>query len=330
MNVETPDRMYSSNAATYFEECKREGFYAEDWIGRAEDDWLDFKETLSKDGKLGKSDLDNLAKALSAFANSDGGLIVWGVACKQSKDADEATTINGVPNPVDFVRQCEMKSPMLCDPPVSNVRHIRVLSKEGKECVVSYIPSTQTGLHRANRENLHSFFFRAGSRSLIMPTWLIADRFGLRPHAHLRARARLMDTGGGSHGRDLTLFFHIENAGPGVAYRPAMRIQAEPPPNGWRWSSGNFKPLYSRVDDPYARVYEDASAVIYPHQPVDVADLGFTVGHKLTDRLDFPKISICVSVFQDGPVVHHQFELNALHVTSALDLKTSVDLTEKS
>jgi predicted HTH transcriptional regulator len=42
--------------------------------------WLDFKQAGNdgKGSKLHESDWKNLAKALSGFANSDGGVILWG------------------------------------------------------------------------------------------------------------------------------------------------------------------------------------------------------------------------------------------------------------
>src|ERR1043165_1656772 len=46
--------------------------------------WLDFKRSKNDatGTSLDKSDRENLAKAVSGFANADGGIIVWGVDCR--------------------------------------------------------------------------------------------------------------------------------------------------------------------------------------------------------------------------------------------------------
>jgi len=50
--------------------------------GKEEDLHLDFKTVNAADLKSG-SDRKNFAKALSGFANSDGGIVVWGVVARR-------------------------------------------------------------------------------------------------------------------------------------------------------------------------------------------------------------------------------------------------------
>ncbi len=50
--------------------------------GREEDLHLDFK--IINDPTLTREDRKSLAMALSGFANSDGGLVVWGVEARQN------------------------------------------------------------------------------------------------------------------------------------------------------------------------------------------------------------------------------------------------------
>ena len=56
---------------------------------QTEELFIDFKRAVS-DGKnfitLHRDDRKNLAKAISGFGNSEGGVIVWGVEC--SRDAE--------------------------------------------------------------------------------------------------------------------------------------------------------------------------------------------------------------------------------------------------
>jgi hypothetical protein len=50
---------------------------------RQEDLHLDFKELPSGVDRDGRK---NLAKAVSGFANSDGGIVVWGIAAREGAD----------------------------------------------------------------------------------------------------------------------------------------------------------------------------------------------------------------------------------------------------
>src|SRR5689334_4316045 len=52
---------------------------------QVEDLFLDFKRSHDSGvgTKLHQFDLENFGRAVSGFGNSDGGVIVWGVACKR-------------------------------------------------------------------------------------------------------------------------------------------------------------------------------------------------------------------------------------------------------
>ncbi len=55
--------------------------------------YLDYKRssTTLPAAKLSDEDRKNLAKAIAGFANSEGGVIVWGVDCRQTAQGDVPT-----------------------------------------------------------------------------------------------------------------------------------------------------------------------------------------------------------------------------------------------
>ena len=54
--------------------------------------FLDYKQAATKTfSKLDPSDRKNLAKAISGFGNSEGGVIVWGADCRSSSTGDVPT-----------------------------------------------------------------------------------------------------------------------------------------------------------------------------------------------------------------------------------------------
>ncbi|MBK9626121.1 MAG: ATP-binding protein [Rhodocyclaceae bacterium] len=63
---------------------------------QAEELFLDFKRSSNdgNDKRLSSPDRKNLAKAISGFGNSEGGVIVWGVDCSTDYDgADVAKAL---------------------------------------------------------------------------------------------------------------------------------------------------------------------------------------------------------------------------------------------
>src|SRR5438045_2371206 len=76
----------------------------------SEESFLDFKR--SSDGgakqKLSDNDRNNLARAISGFSNSEGGIIVWGVDCsKDFEGADVAKAKFPICNPKRFLSWME-------------------------------------------------------------------------------------------------------------------------------------------------------------------------------------------------------------------------------
>lgn len=101
-------------AEDLFEQFKAEGVVAIDRCileRQSEELFLDFKRSGDNGGdpkRLHDSDRKNLAKAVSGFANSEGGVIVWGVDCSQDFDgADVARARKPIQNIKRFVSRLE-------------------------------------------------------------------------------------------------------------------------------------------------------------------------------------------------------------------------------
>ena len=78
-------------AKDLFEKIKKEGVSAiEELIltRKSEELFLDFKQSSDNGSRRVLSDEDrkNLAKAVSGFGNSAGGVIIWGLQCSPGKD----------------------------------------------------------------------------------------------------------------------------------------------------------------------------------------------------------------------------------------------------
>jgi len=112
--------------------------------------YLEFKQKQdSRNGNLDENDKFNFSKALSGFANSGGGVLIWGIETrKKDESAKRLKTINEVDN---FIRQ--LKSSLLnsVQPFVDNVRIEKIEKTKSKNrgYVKCLIPFSDKTPHRA-------------------------------------------------------------------------------------------------------------------------------------------------------------------------------------
>jgi hypothetical protein len=147
--------------------------------------WLDFKRS-GNDGrgtKLHESDWKNYAKALSGFANSDGGVIIWGVDCASDPVlGDVPTGPAPIENPSRFVSWLENATSACTVPAVPGVESIALPSAANEGYVVTLIPSSPLAPHQCVKPagSLH-YYLRAGSNFMQVPHAVLAGMFGRRP-----------------------------------------------------------------------------------------------------------------------------------------------------
>lgn len=148
---------------------------------------IDFKR--SSDGgqsrKLTQSDRQNLAKEISGFGNSEGGVVVWGIDCSDDEDgadvAHEETMIN---NPLRYASLLEGAISGCTIPPHKDIKNHVVETNNDKGFVVTLIPSSDAAPHRTIYN--HLYYIRAGSNFHPAPHEFLAGMFGRRPQPDLR------------------------------------------------------------------------------------------------------------------------------------------------
>jgi hypothetical protein len=129
-----------------------------------ENDWLDFKS-----GKTKPEDLKRIwSKIIGAFANSEGGVVVWGVIAKKdpSTGIDAVSSIELVPDVFVLRSRLMELRHEACDPPAPNIEIKELLvSPLGNEgFVVCHIPESQNKPHRSEFSDRH-FYLRMGDSS---------------------------------------------------------------------------------------------------------------------------------------------------------------------
>ena len=150
---------------------------------QSEELFLDFKRS-SDEGRghsLSQNDRNNLAKAISGFGNSAGGIIVWGVDCRPGDDgADVAKNEVPLQDAKRFKSWLEGAVSGCTYPPHGGVQHWVIETGHNQEgYVVTYIPQSNDAPHQVTGRM--QYYMRAGSDFLPVPHQLLAGMFGRRP-----------------------------------------------------------------------------------------------------------------------------------------------------
>ena len=155
---------------------------------QTEELFLNYKQAVStgKNGtSLHKDDRKNLAKGISGFGNSEGGVIVWGVECSRDCDiGDVAKAKVKVKNVHRFLSWLENAISGCTIPSHNRVRnHIISVDKNGDGFVATYIPKSELAPLMTTMGN--NIYIRSGSNNVPAPYSVIAGMFGKRPQPNV-------------------------------------------------------------------------------------------------------------------------------------------------
>jgi len=191
--------------------------------GQEENLMLDFK-TVNDSKLINKDDKKNFAKALSGFANSSGGLIIWGVdARKNSSGVDCVTKLPGIKNAKQFLSRLNELTGMAVSPIVDGVQHRLIESDSKKAFVVTYIPESDSPPHMAKLGE-DRYFKRSGDSFYKMEHFDLEDMFGRRPRPKLE-----LYTKNKGYGLQSKIIIGLRNNGKASAQAPYLAFNCSPP-----------------------------------------------------------------------------------------------------
>ncbi len=231
---------------------------------QAEELFLDFKRSAN-DGKgpkvLHSTDLNNLARAISGFGNSEGGVVVWGVDASLDVDyADVAKAKRPIKNVARFVSWLQGAVSGRTIPAHTGVEHWSVDTDSGSGFVATYIPKSELAPHQSIGDS--RYYMRAGSSFLPVPHAVLAGMFGRRPQptiyqTYVSAPATIRPLTEGGDAIDVNLGFQIYNKGPVIVrdlysnlmlLLPKENCGGQFEPNSTNWDSQlNFGVWLSQV-----------------------------------------------------------------------------------
>lgn len=202
--------------------------------GREEDLQLDFK-TVSRSDLAAKDDRRSLARALSGFANSSGGLVVWGIdARKLTPDGpDCARDLCPIADARLFVNRLNEFTGSFVRPLVDGVQHRAIQTSGTEGYAVTLVPESDSGPHMALGGE-GRYFKRSGDRFYPLEHFDLEDMFGRRrrPKLELRFRVRpkgsTTTAGGGTYYKGQVVIT-AHNIGRGSARALYLGLSVNPP-----------------------------------------------------------------------------------------------------
>lgn len=276
---------------------------------RQEDLHLDFKLAKSP---METNDKQNLATGISGFANSDGGVLVWGVmAAKDADGVDAVQDLRPISGLRRFLTNLTEYSSRLVVPAVAGVDSFIIPDPEaGDDCgfAVTYVPKAEGLPHMAVAKEQQRYYFRAGDAFLPMEHFMLADRFGRRPQPKLEMTHRWERPG-----NELYLVLGIANVGAGIALFPALAVEER--------SSDNFvvaaldedwlgKPCVfglperirtaSRPSTTWRMFAGGGDHAIHPGTSIEVVQVSVGIPPRQLQNVDWKDISFRYSLYCDG------------------------------
>lgn len=190
----------------------------------AETEWLEFKHGMNVEFEE-PAIKQKWSEVLSGFANTQGGVLIWGVTadCDPVTRIDAASGIALAPN-VHRLRSRLMELHLpATDPPVQGVEveAIEDPSQPGRGFVICYVPESAARPHRAEFAS-RQFYIRAGDDFTVASVSLLRLLF------FPQARARLVPRVTIRHIQSAVVFdFSLKNRGTATASDVLIVIAAE-------------------------------------------------------------------------------------------------------
>ncbi|MDP2316554.1 MAG: ATP-binding protein [Pseudomonadota bacterium] len=203
--------------------------------------YLDFKRVASSPSlytrangfSLHPSDLTNLGKALSGFANSRGGVIVWGIDCV-GNDPMSRGIAPGVESVGSFKGVVRSLLGKASTPALADIRLdvIELPSVPGKGALLMYVPQREYGPVRAGvGEGTDRYYFRAGDSFLAVPHDVLAAMFGRTPPPNVFWKVVIASNRPAFVGREVKIEAAIvlHNKGQALGFHPYFTVTMDTP-----------------------------------------------------------------------------------------------------
>lgn len=178
-----------------------------------ENNWLECKrKDKPENGNIDIGDKARFAKCLSGFANTGGGVVVFGLDARKRDGVDEITALAPIHEVRKFESGLREIESRIVERNVPGVEYKTIETAPGKGLVKVYIPQSSTLPHRSLVD--HHFYIRAGGTFQPLDLPLIEDLFQRRLRPVLSLEAKIADS--------LHVYVYLQNNGEATAKNPYL------------------------------------------------------------------------------------------------------------
>ncbi|MBK7841944.1 MAG: ATP-binding protein [Candidatus Obscuribacter sp.] len=153
-----------------------------------ESNLLDFKRAKDQSAPLRQDDRTHLAKSIGGFANSDGGVLVWGVDARVQNGIDGVCELYPIKKLKAFKSELENLTPKYVYPVPDGIIHTPIYPDENKDegYILTLVPAYDGLPVRSTIKDQGSdFFVRAGDQFTAMSHSHLADPLVEDPNRNL-------------------------------------------------------------------------------------------------------------------------------------------------
>lgn len=175
-------------------------------------------------------DRNNLSKVISGFANSNGGIVIWGIkASLNEKGQDVAKELKPIKELTKFLNFLNRSEGQVVIPSVTGIEYSKIESSVDEGFVKTYIPPSDNAPHMAVCVDKH-YFKRSGDSFNMCEHYDILDMMNRKTTPRLEVMVLDRTDGGiGAGKKQYSKVIAIQNSSKAIAKFPYLKIDINPP-----------------------------------------------------------------------------------------------------
>lgn len=200
--------------------------------GQEENLNIEFKTVVHPNYNQHNKDDDkkNISKTLSGFANSNGGIIVWGIKAKENdKKQDIATEKKPINELTKFLNMLNRLEGQSVTPIIIGIEHKKIEINNDSGFIITYVPASDFAPHMANYAG-KLYYKRSGDSFYSCEHYDIKDMFQRKHSANLDLilkNKQIIEIDSENIKIDITIA--LVNTGRMYAKAPLIGIEINPP-----------------------------------------------------------------------------------------------------
>lgn len=237
-----------------------------------------------------EDDKKNISKTFSGFANSNGGIIVWGIKAKENASKqDIATDKKPINELTKFLNTLNRLEGQAITPVIIGIEHKKIEIADDCGFVISYVPASDFAPHMANYSGKH-YYKRSGDSFYTCEHYDIKDMFQRRHSAYLdlNVKDKEIHQIQGDNIR-VELILSLMNSGRNYAKAPLIKVEINKPYNFSEFGldgNGNIGVFRTRSTPrtPQLSTYMGGQdIIIYPSLEYDIDKIKLEISKNVTE-----------------------------------------------